>query len=59
MTTLIFVTAAGGSAVDALDQDEDKAWQYDVGEVKVLALAAHPPRVACAAPCVHVKVALL
>ena len=43
MTTLIFVTAAGGSAVDALDQDEDKAWQYDVGEVKAAGLGRPPP----------------
>jgi hypothetical protein len=33
VTTLIFVTAAGGSAVDALDQDSDGPWVYDVGEV--------------------------
>eukprot|EP00241_Pyramimonas_parkeae_P010673 CAMPEP_0114235980 /NCGR_PEP_ID=MMETSP0058-20121206/6558_1 /TAXON_ID=36894 /ORGANISM="Pyramimonas parkeae, CCMP726" /LENGTH=227 /DNA_ID=CAMNT_0001347815 /DNA_START=106 /DNA_END=788 /DNA_ORIENTATION=- len=31
-TTLIFVTAAGGSAVEALN-NKDEAWYYDVGEV--------------------------
>lgn len=35
VTTLIFVTAAGGSAVDALDHDSDKPWVYDVGEVRL------------------------
>ena len=31
-TTLIFVTAAGGSAVSALNNTDD-SWYYDVGEV--------------------------